>query len=155
MKFTPGQVQEILQLSPAAFRHWKRALPPVGGRNGYTPCFSPTDLLAMAVIRALTEEIGIRVGQLGELSTDLFERCREPWAALERSAIVIEPPASRVTVSPEAHRVATTGACVVVPLRPLIAALREHLLREAPEPDQESLRFPPTAVGGARRSGHR
>jgi hypothetical protein len=76
---------EVLGLSPDTFRHWKHALPPLGGRNGYTPCFSPGDLLAMALIRTLTEDLGIRVGKLDELSTQLFEQCSEPWAILERS----------------------------------------------------------------------
>jgi hypothetical protein len=75
MKYTPGQAQETLYLSPATFRHWKTALPPLRGRIGYSPCFTPGDLLAMAVVKMLTEDIGIRVGNLRGIADALFGQC--------------------------------------------------------------------------------
>lgn len=154
MKYTPGQAQETLQLSPATFRHWKRALPPLGGRNGYSPCFTPGDLLAMAVVKTLTEDIGIRVGSLQGLAVDLFEHCSQPWAALERTVLIVEPLRPRVMSVPETQPLALESLTIAVPLRPIITTMRECLLREQAETQQEPLRFPPTAVGGvARRSG--
>ena len=151
MKFTPGQVQEILQLSPAAFRHWKTALPPLANRNGYKPCFPPGDLLALALVKALTEDVGIRVGQLAPLSTELFDRCGEPWAALERSALIIEPLSRRLTIVPEARPISPNALSIFVPLRPVIASLRQRLLLDQPDASQEPLRFPPTALAGSQR----
>ena len=153
MKFTPGQVQEALGLSKATFRHWKEALPPLDGRNGYTPCFTPGDLLAMAVVKNLTEEVGIRVSSLRVIASDLFQHCsRNSWAGLERSTLIIEPLRARVSSAPEVQSAPLEGLAIVLPLRPIIAALRERLLLEQPEPQQELLRFPPTALEGAARS---
>lgn len=154
MKFTPGQAQETLQLSQATFRHWKSALPPLAGRNGYSPCFTPGDLLAMAVVKTLTEDAGIRVSNLQGLAVDLFERCSQPWAALERSVLIFEPRSLRVTSISETQPFALESLMIAVPLRPIITAMRERLLLEQTETQQEPLRFPPTAVGGSvRRSG--
>jgi hypothetical protein len=147
MKFTPGQVQETLRLSPAAFRHWKNALPPLGGRNGYSPCFSPGDLLAMAIVKSLTEDIGIRVGNLSGLAIPLFEHCsRNSWTALERLALLIRPLSGSVTSVPEAQLPTQDEPTIVLALRPIIAELRARLLLEQQENTQETLRFPPTAL---------
>jgi DNA-binding transcriptional MerR regulator len=150
MKYTPGQVQEMLRLSPATFRHWKK-LPPLAGRNGYKPCFSPADLLALAVVRTLTEDGGISVGKLQPTATDLFKSCDQSWAGLERSVLLLYPNQPRIAVVPEAQPIAPDGLTISVPLRPIITALRERLLLEEPEAPQEPLRFPPTAVGGRER----
>src|SRR5688572_22857977 len=129
MKFTPGQLQEALQLSPAAFRHWKAALPPIGGRNGYAPCFTPGDLLAMAVVKSLTEEIGIRVSHLRPLAAELFDHCnRSSWVGLERLVLVIEPLRSRVSTISEAQPLSMESLTIVLPLRPIITILQERFL---------------------------
>jgi len=151
MKFTPGQIQDILGLSPATFRHWKKELPPLRGRNGYTPCFSPGDLLAIALIKTLTEKVGISVSRLNGLAADLFSHLSQSWAGLERSVLVIEPNRHQVSTFSETQMRSCDALTISVPLRPIIAALREHLLLEQPEDKQKTLRFPPSAVGGTRR----
>jgi hypothetical protein len=155
MKFTPGQVQDILGLSPAAFRHWKKELPPLRGRNGYTPCFSPGDLLAIALIKSLIEEAGITVRALNTLATELFSHLSQPWAALERSVLIIEPTRHRVSTAPEAGTLGFDALTIATPLRPIIASLRERLLLDQPGDQQETLKFPPSAVGGTRLGGAR
>jgi DNA-binding transcriptional MerR regulator len=152
MNFTPGQVQEMLGLSPATFRHWKKELPPLRGRNGYTPCFSPGDLLAIALIKLLTEEIGISVSRLSDLAIEVFKHLSQSWAGLERSVLVIEPTRHRVSTAPETQALIFDAPAITVPLRPIVASLRERLLREQPDDQQELLRFPPNAIVGTRRS---
>jgi DNA-binding transcriptional MerR regulator len=154
MKFTPGQIREILPISQDTFRHWKSILPPLAGRNGYTRCFSPGDLLAMAAIKMLTEDLGIRVGTLQALSTDLFDQLnRNSWTGLERSTLIVEPLRGCVSTVPEAQPQIPDALAILLPCRPIIAGLRERLLLEHEEPKQEPLRFPPTAVTGERRRG--
>ncbi len=154
MKFTPGQVQETLQLSPATFRHWKSALPPLSGRNGYAPCFTLGDLLAMAVIKTLTEDVGIRVGKLNGIAGDLFAQCnRSSWVGMERSVLVIERSRSHVNCISETQSPTLDGAAILLPLRPTIKALQDRLLLDHDEPQQEPLRFPPTALPAKARVG--
>lgn len=155
MKFTPGQAREILRISQDAYRHWRGTLSPLAGRNGYSPCFTSGDLLAMAAVKVLTEDAGIRVGNLKVVAAALFEHCnRNSWAALERSVLVIEPSLGRVTSAPEGQSSpATREIAVVLPCRPIVAALRARLLHEQADAAQGALRFPPTALAGARRKG--
>jgi hypothetical protein len=152
MKFTPGQVREMLAISQDTYRHWKGAFPPLRGRNGYTACFTPGDLLALAAVKTLTEDVGIRVGNLGRVAVGLFEHCnRHSWAGLERSLLIIELMRARVTSAPEARPPPLDGLAIVLPLRPIVAALRGRLLLEQVEVQQEALRFPPTALTTTRR----
>ena len=153
MNFTPGQVQDMLGLSPATFRHWKKELPPLRGRNGYKPCFSPGDLLAIALIKVLTEEVGINVSRLSGLAIEIFKHLSQSWAGLERSILVIEPTRHRVSTAPEMQALSIDALAITVPLRPIVASLRGRLLREQPDDQQEPLRFPPNAVGRTRQGG--
>lgn len=155
MKYTLGQVKEILPISQDTYRHWKITLPPLGGRNGHTRCFSLGDLLALAIVRTLTEEVGIRVGNLQSVAVELFEHCdSSSWAALERSTFVIDQSRARVSPVPEAQALTLDGLAIVLPCRPIIAGLRKRLLLEREPTEQEPLRFPPTALpGGQRRRG--
>jgi hypothetical protein len=147
MKLSPGQIREVLELSQDTFRHWKKALPPLAGRNGYRPCFTPGDLTAMALIRALTEDAGIRIGALHAVAAGLFDYCgQHSWAELERSTLVLELASARVRFFADAHVPQLDGIGVVVPCRPIVADLRERLLMNEEDTEQGNLRFPPTVI---------
>jgi hypothetical protein len=101
------------------------------------------------VIRALTEDAGIRVGALQTVSAILFEYCnRQSWAALERSVLVLELARVRVEFFPEPHIPSTEGIGIIVACRPIIAELRAVLLKDADDDEQGNLRFAPTMVRG-------
>src|SRR5689334_4290533 len=122
MKFTPGQVREMLSLSKDTYRHWKNALPPLAGRKGHTPCFTAGDLLAMAIVRRLTEEGGIRVGSLSPVAADLFDRCaRGSWTAIERSTLILDLPGGSVTFVMDGHPPPTLeGPSIQLPCRHIV-----------------------------------
>jgi hypothetical protein len=152
MKYTLGQVKEILPISQDTYRHWKIILVPLSGRNGHTRCFSLGDLLAMAIIKTVAEEVGIRVGSLQSVAVELFAHCdSSSWAGLERSTFVIDQSRARVTSVPESQALTLDGLAIVLPCRPIIAGLRQRLLLGREEPEQELLRFPPTALPGSHR----
>jgi hypothetical protein len=152
MKLTPGQVREVLDLSQDAFKHWKKVLPPLTGRNGYRPCFTHGDLLAMAFVRALTEDACIQVGALATVSTALFDHCaKQSWAALERTILILELPRIRVEFVPEHANPQVASIGIVVPCGPIISDLRKRLLRSEDDGSQGSLRFPPTVIASERR----
>jgi hypothetical protein len=149
MKFTPGQVQTLLGLSPETFRQWKKVLPPLGERNGYRPCFSLGDLLAMALIKAMTDDAAIPVRAFEAISANLFDQCgRQGWASLERSVLLVELPSVRVEFLSEPSVPQLDRIGIVVSCRQIIAGLRERLLQDAEDPQQGHLRFAPTMVRG-------
>lgn len=149
MKLTPGQIREVLGLTQDAFKHWKKVLPPLGDRNGYRPCFTHGDLFAMALIKALTEDAGVRVGALHAVAANLFSQCgSQSWAGFERSMLVLELARVRVEFVPEPHIPQLDRIGIIVPCRPIITDLREWLLQDAKETEQGHLRFAPTMVRG-------
>lgn len=155
LNLTPGQLREILDLSEDAYRHWRRALSPLAGRNGYRPCFTHGDLVAMAVLKALIDEAGVRVGLLEPVSAELFRLCQQaPWAALERSALVIVPGEARISLVPASPQsaAAENAIAIHVPCGPIVTRLRTRLLADQDSDSQHPLRFPPAAVSGDRRS---
>jgi hypothetical protein len=152
MKLSPGQVREVLRLSQDTYRHWKAALPPLAGRNGYRPCFTHGDLFAMAIVKALTDDAGVRVGALHAVAAGLFDHCgNHAWAELERSILVLELARVRVTFVPELQVPQFNGIGLVVPCRPIVVDLRERLLMDKEVADQGNLHFPPTIISTGSR----
>ncbi len=152
MKLSPGQAREVLGLSQDPYRHWKAALPPLAGRNGYRPCFTLGDLFAMALVKALKDDAGVRVGALHAIAASLFDHCgKHSWAELERSTLVLELARVQVTFVPEQHLPQLNGIGLVVPCRRIVLDLREHLLMDKEPVDQGNLHFPPTVVSGQAR----
>lgn len=149
MKLTPGQIQGILGLSRATYRHWKEALPPLRGRNGHGPSFSLGDLFAMALIKALTDEAGVKIGALHNVASLLFEQSgRQSWAGFERSALRIELASKRVEFLQEGQVSQSEQIGIVVPCGRIISGLRSRLLEDAKDIEQGTLRFSPTVLRG-------
>jgi hypothetical protein len=154
LKLTPGQLREVLGLSADTFRHWRKALSPLTDRNGYSPCFAPGDLLAVAVIKTLVERVGVRVGALRQIAGPLFQACNaSPWSSFERSTLVLDVSECQLTFVAERERLQAAHAAIVLPCGPIIAQLREALLAGQEFEPQQLLRFPPAAVAGQRRAG--
>lgn len=152
MKLTPGQFREMLDLTKDTYRHWKQALPPLTGRNGYRPCFTTGDLLAVAILKALVETGGFKVSALQPVAEELFRICNEtPWASLERTSLVFEPANAHIEVVAETRSHRTDGLTVLLACRPILANIRTRLLTAQEQEMQSPLRFPPSVVAGERR----
>jgi len=108
----------------------------------------------MAVVKVLTEEVGIQVRNLRGIAADLFAQCnRSPWVGLERMVLMIEQSHSRVNCISELQPSIPEATTILLPLRPAIKTLQDRLLLDHEEPQQEPLRFPPTAVSAKVRIG--
>jgi hypothetical protein len=143
-----------LGLSQDTFRHWKRSLKPLSGRNGYTPCFTPGDLFAVATVHALVTDAGVRVGAIAAISEELFRFATvTSWAVIERSVLVFDLAAGRLTIVQEANSIRPTVTGIHVPCRPIVAKLRERLLAEQDGELQQLLQFPPAVVAGRTGTG--
>ena len=153
MNLTPGQLREVVGLSQDAFRHWKRVLRPLQNRNGYRPCFSPGDLLAVTIIKALQDSAGVSVGALVPSAQSLFALCgRTHWAELERSVLLFEVGKGRLSLVRQGARVSGERViCIHVLLGPLIERVRRWLCAEQPSVHQQYLRFPPVALRDGQR----
>ena len=134
MRYLPAQAKEAIGISEETFRHWRRALPPLSGKRGYGPCFTPGDLLALKVVAKL-HGFGIQVRHLAPHADD--------------KAIVFDGESVELVSVLDSRRLAMR-TCMVVPLRSLIAELRQSLSIEERLPVQSDIVFPPVSVSGGR-----
>jgi hypothetical protein len=145
LMLTPQQVVQVAQLSDQTLRHWRRVLPPLAGLNGYTPCFSPGDALALLVVRHLVRVMGISVGTLASASTGLFDLCRNTsWPHLSDRSLLIQVELGTVNIltrTPDLEEPA-----ILVPMRPFAEQLQAAWASSFPPIDQLPLRFPASVV---------
>lgn len=148
--YTPGQLRSAVSIAPETYRHWKKALNPLRRRRGHSPCFSSGDLVAVAVIRLLAVDMGVRVGALTPISEQLFELCNlSPWPVLERTKLIIDLPNAQLQLRPELEETVSDRPSITIPLGPVVVGLREQLLAASNVHEQPSLCFPPIPVGAS------
>ena len=145
--YTPGQLRSAMAIPQETYRHWKKALAPLRRRTGHSPCFTAGDLLAVAIVRALTVDFAIRVGAISGVAEALFEACNTAsWPILERSKMIADLANARLQFRPELENVVFETPVLVIPLRMLVCHLRDALLTDGEVDNQETLRFPPTPL---------
>lgn len=156
--YTPGQLRGAVSIAPETYRHWKKALGRLQRGRGHSPCFSSGDLVAVAVIKSLAVDMGVRIGALAPLGEPLFDLCNQsPWPVLERTKLIIDLPGAQLQLRPELAEIFSDRPSITVPLRPVVTQLREQLLAASNVDEQPSLRFSPIPVGAstAARGGRR
>jgi len=147
MRYTQGQIRELLSISVDAFRTWRDTIPALAMHKGHAPTFTPGDVVAMAIVAELVRDFGIRVGTVGARMDQLFRECRgKSWLSLESCVAIIEADAIRL-VNPaiQYNRVSETSA-ICVPCAPIILRLRSELTASEAEQIQGALQFPPNSV---------
>jgi hypothetical protein len=151
VQFSQGQLRDTLGISVETFRHWKRVLPPFAERKRYTRRFSVGDLLAAGVLHRLTDQCGVRVGFLPEISKAVVEICNtSPWAALEDKALIVDVQQRTCRTVKNVREFTAQDIVIVCPLGPIMTAMRDALSRTQPSVAQQPLRFLPTAIGEIR-----
>lgn len=108
--------------------------------------------MAASIVHRLTETAGVRVGHLSDVSSAIFEICNtSPWAALIGTTLSVdlEQRTCSIERALESHR----DASLVLSCRldPILAQLRDTLLRGQADQSQAKLLLPPVRVDAARR----
>jgi hypothetical protein len=141
MKYTPLQIREIVDISQETLRHWRRVLQPLKEQNGYAPCFTAGDALALKIVKEIVET-------LQPLANELFNICRGiNWPRLERQYLIIRFADQSIEACQGSAMLqdAEAGAMVVVALRPHIEGLRGRLT-ESDGQYQYEMPFPPVRL---------
>ena len=145
MRLTPQQIQEIAGVSRDVLRHWRKTLSPLQGKNGYRPCFSLGDALAIKVIQHLTRDFGVAVSALGDVAPMLFAVCqKKTWAIQRDSWLVLNLPANTVVCLESLAELDTRAAVLLIPLGRLMGELQSVMLGNEETAEQVQLEFPPT-----------
>lgn len=72
MRFNTGQVQELARIKREQFRHWRKTLPQLEGRDGRSDQYTFGDILALATIGVLVQEMGMKISGLKTCASDIF-----------------------------------------------------------------------------------
>lgn len=151
MQFNQAQLRDILGISVETFRHWKLVLPPFSERKKYTL----GDLLAAGVLRRMTDQCGIRAGQLREISGTIVEVCNGGiWASLKGKTLVIDLEKNTCALVDSTRAFSFQDIVVVCRLEKIMAQIQETLSRNEAA-GQHALRFPPVAISNARAQRRR
>ena len=145
LKLTPQQVALVANLSDQTLRHWRQVLPSLAGLNGYTPCFTPGDALALLIVRHLVKVMGISVGALAAASTELFSICRNTsWPSMAERSLLIDIEQGRATLL--AREPELDVPAILVPMRPFAEQLQAAWGSSFPTLEQLPLHFPAAVV---------
>lgn len=102
-------MQELASIRREQFRHWRKTLPPLQGRDGRAEGFTFAEVLALATVAKLVDDLGIAVAHLKVTAAEIFAFFseNEEFAALPAvlhittngQLSVVEPPSSDVFLS--------------------------------------------------------
>lgn len=149
MRYTQGQVRDLLDLSVDGFRTWRELIPALAVHKGHGPTFTPGDVVVLAMIGELVKDYGVRVGLMADRFDRLFIECRgQSWVSLENRAVIFSRDALRMADASAIRAPGVDGAtAIVIPCAPIVARLRIVLVASEVEEPQGYLKFPPSAVG--------
>ena len=149
MRYSQGQARHLLDLPVETLRHWRKVLPPLHAKHGRAASFAFSDLIALGVLKRISETFGIPIGRMADASVALFDECEGlRWSALATAAFTFDGQAGRIV---DISALSFDEPNLILPLQPILTELRARLLQEGPD-DQPSLRFPPLPLK-SRNSG--
>jgi hypothetical protein len=153
MRYTQGQVRDLLDIPVETFRTWRELLPALGRHRGHGPTLTPGDIVSLAVIAEIVRDYGIKIGTVATRLSEIVEACHGlSWLSLEDQCVLIGTESAKLT--PIQHLTADLAQTkLVVPCRPIIARLRGTLSEAEPDGTQGHLQFPPSALRGGERHG--
>jgi hypothetical protein len=121
-------------------------LPAIQSRRGRSPAFSPGDAVALSILRVLTEDWGIQIGHLGQISTELFRLCNAtPWVVLEAGTLAVNVAEGSCSLLRSAAGVKNDRSILLCPLSSIMNQLREDFLQTESSTTQREL-LPPTVI---------
>ena len=151
MRYTPSQVRHLVGITQETLRHWRRALSSLDGLKGHAPVFRPGQLLGLAIVRVLVEDLGLTVGSLRAAERDIFNICGSPqWIRLAQGYLLVRPIEGQAVFVDTVSDSYLERPAILLPLEPIVTALRLALLEVAPEEAQQIIAFPPVDVSERR-----
>ena len=143
MQYTQGQLRQAVGLTVETYRHWKRVLPPFSSRNGPSAKFPAGDLLAVAILKRLTDVCSINVGNLSGISDELVHLCNAvSWDELEKLVLYVDLKNNACKTAPLLDKISISDALIVVPLATVVFELRTELLEMQTKYTQGQLILP-------------
>lgn len=114
MRFSTAQLQELTNIRREQLRHWKKVLPPLYGRDGRGESYTFAEVLAIALLMVVIDELGISVSKLAGTAAELFALVDERIDIVEadyrihlsrNGQILVDPPDDPVFVCVRLDRI--------------------------------------------------
>lgn len=140
MQYSQGQLRTAVGLTVEAYRHWKRVLPTFSSRKGHSAKFLIGDILAVAVLKRLTDICSINIGSLVNISDELFYLCNTvPFDELEKLNLHVDLKNDMCKTISLSGKFTSSDVFIIVPLTTVIFELRADLLEMKSEGAQGQL----------------
>lgn len=149
INYTCEQARAFAEVTPEAWRHWRKAVPTLSLKLGKKARFSSGDLIALAAVASAARCLHVGIMGLAAQWDELFKLCAEQRPGNLRHLFVVLT-ANVITLDDESH-LASNEPSVIIPLGPIVERLWSATVAEKPEQFQVPLPFIPNAVVGARR----
>lgn len=148
MRYTQGQVRDLLGISIDTFRVWRETIPALRQHKGHGPTFTPGDIVALAALSDLVRLFGVRVGTLSSLLNEMFLTCRGmSWQSLSDCVLTFQPNEfNLLTNSSVNQHLYRQQAILSMPCAPIIHRLHNSLSATESPHAQGHLSLPPTAI---------
>lgn len=148
MRYTQGQVRDLLNIPAETLRRWRDSVPALAAHKGHAPTFSPGDVVALALLSDLVHVFGMRVNTVADRIDELFDAChRCSWLALEKCTVVFTGSTLRIVQAEIDHNMgAESETALVIQLQPVIERLRNNLIAAEADDPQAQLQFAPHSV---------
>lgn len=152
MRFTQGQIRELLSIPVETFRTWRGAIQALTQHRGHGPTFTPGDVVAIAVIAELVRDYGVRISAVEDRMDKVVNACHDlSWLELDPCCIVVGRDFAKICILESLTLQNESDPILVVPCSPIIGRLRESLLAAEPENAQGHLQFPPAVIASNER----
>lgn len=149
MRYTQGQIRDLIGLSVETLRAWRGVIPFLAERRGHSPIFTAGDMVAFAALADLVGTFGVRIGSIAPQAQMLFELCHtQSWMMLEECIIIVDAQSAQLA-SPARRRSDAPETAWTAPCSLFVAKLRQKLA-DADQAEQGTLQFPPVAIGDRR-----
>lgn len=140
MRFDTSQILDLAGISKEMLRHWKRALPPLFGRDGRSDRYSYAELVALCAIAQAVTKLTIPVSRFTDNAVWLFEeieRQLKPGGALLILCILPD----RLTFLTE-RELANVEAGSFIRLDVVVDRLSTRAFSEEEQPQEAQLDLP-------------
>ena len=144
IQFTQEQARTLTGVTTETIRHWRKAISYLERKPGKAARFTFADVVGLAVTQELTNGLGVRITNICAGVEALFQQLAQVAPTMLESGIaLVTAETAAIVRGEELNGPGLDQSSLVIPLRPLVLRIREHMMPMAPGPEQASLPFPP------------
>lgn len=149
IQYTSEQARSFADVSPEAWRHWRKVIPCLAAKSGKGTRFSAGELVALAALSSAVRTLDIGIAKFASRWDDLFVLCAQHSAGALRSVVIVVT-ADSLELTAAGLSLAEQPA-IVIPCAPIVNRLSDAALSPGIAQAQIPLPFAPQAVGKKRQ----